>query len=137
MVFLISVSTDIYLLHPHIMLKFFDTLQVDKKQPFCYNLVIVNKGAAMPTISEINHEIMQGNFTNDQLNAIIAAVKFRRAQISREVKHTIRVGDTVKFYHPKLGRDLSGPVKKVKIKNVLVSTPAGTYNVPANLLETV
>ena len=91
----------------------------------------------MPTLSEINHEIMQGNFTNDQLNAIIAAVKFRRAQLGREVKHVIRVGDTVKFYHPKLGQDLSGPVEKVKIKNVLVATQRGRYNVPANLLERV
>ena len=91
----------------------------------------------MPTISEINHEIMQGDFNNDQLNAIISAVKFRRTQISREVKHTIRVGDTVKFYHPKLGMDLSGPVTKVKIKNILVKTQRGVYNVPANLLETV
>ena len=91
----------------------------------------------MPTISEINHEIMQGDFTNDQLNSIASAIQFRRRQIGLEFKRTIRVGDTVKFYHPKLGRDLQGPVKRVKIKNVLVSTQAGTYNVPANLLEVV
>ncbi len=97
----------------------------------------MTQGATMPTISEINHAIMQGDFTNDQLNSIIAAVKFRRGQLSREIKFTIRVGDQVKFYHPKLGRDLQGPVKKVKVKNILVSTAAGTYNVPANLLEKV
>jgi hypothetical protein len=91
----------------------------------------------MPTISEINHEIMQGDFTNDQLNSIIAAVKFRRSQIGRSVKRTIRVGDTVKFYHPQMGVDLQGPVTKVKIKNIVVSTPKGTYNVPANMLEVV
>lgn len=91
----------------------------------------------MPTISEINHEIMQGSFTNDQLNAIASAIKFRRAQLTREVKHTIRVGDTVKFYHPKLGQDLQGPVTRVKIKNIVVDTPRGRYNVPANLLERV
>ena len=91
----------------------------------------------MPTISEINNEIMQGSFTNDQLSSILSAIKYRRAQISREVKRTIRVGDQVKFYHPKLGRDLSGPVKSVKIKNIVVATAAGTYRVPANLLELV
>ena len=91
----------------------------------------------MPTISEINHEIMQGSFTNDQLSSILSAIKYRKAQISREVKRTIRVGDTVKFYHPKLGRDLSGPVKSVKIKNIVVTTAAGTYRVPANLLEVI
>lgn len=91
----------------------------------------------MPTISEINNEIMLGSFTSEQLNSIISAVKYRRSQLNREIKRTIRVGDTVKFYHPKLGRDLSGPVKKVKIKNILVSTSQGTYNVPANLLEVI
>ena len=89
----------------------------------------------MPSISEINHEIMQGSFTNDQLNAIASAIQYRRRQIGKEFKNTVRVGDHVKFYHPKMGRDLSGPVKKVKIKNVVVSTQAGIYNVPANLLE--
>lgn len=91
----------------------------------------------MPTISEINHEIMQGSFNNDQLNAIAAAIQFRRRQIGLEFKRSIRVGDIVKFYHPKLGRDLQGPVTRVKIKNVIVTTQAGTYNVPANLLEVV
>jgi len=91
----------------------------------------------MPTISEINHEIMQGDFTNDQLNAIGAAIQYRRRQIGREIKRAIRVGDTVKFYHPKLGFDLQGPVTKVKIKNVVVNTSRGAYNVPANLLEVV
>jgi hypothetical protein len=91
----------------------------------------------MPTISEINHEIMQGSFSNEQLNSIASAIQFRRRQIGLEVKRTIRVGDTVRFYHPKLGQDLSGPVKSVKIKNVLVTTAAGTYRVPANLLEVI
>jgi hypothetical protein len=91
----------------------------------------------VPTINEINIEIMQGNFTNDQLNAIGQAIQYRRRQIGRDLKVSIRVGDTVKFYHPKLGQDLQGPVEKVKIKNVLVATQRGRYNVPANLLERV
>ena len=91
----------------------------------------------MPTISEINHEIMQGAFTNDQLNAIALAIQYRRRQIGQEIKRSIRVGDTVKFYHSRLGLDLSGPVKAVKIKNVTVSTVRGLYRVPANLLEVV
>lgn len=78
---------------------------------------------------------MQGSFTNDQLNSILSAVKYRRRQIGREMKRTIRVGDTVKFYHPKLGYDLTGPVREVLIKNIVVETPKGRYKVPANLLE--
>jgi len=91
----------------------------------------------VPTINEINIEIMQGNFTNDQLNAIGQAIQFRRRQIGLQVKRQIRVGDTVKFYHSKLGLDLQGPVRAVKIKNVSVSTPQGLYRVPANMLEVV
>jgi hypothetical protein len=91
----------------------------------------------MPTISEINHEIMQGSFSNDQLNSILMAVRYRRRQIGQEIKRTIRVGDTVCFYHPKLGINLSGPVRQVMIKNIVVETAKGRYRVPANLLEVV
>jgi hypothetical protein len=91
----------------------------------------------MPTLLEINQEIMHGNLTNDDLDTIAQAIKFRRGQIGKEIKRAIRVGDTVQFYHPKLGQNLSGPVKSVKIKNVTVATARGLYRVPANLLEIV
>lgn len=91
----------------------------------------------MPTISEINHEIMQGTFTNEQLNSILSAVKYRQARLTREVKRSITLGASVKFYHPKLGRDVFGTVDRVKQKYILVQTLGGRYNVPANLLETV
>jgi bifunctional DNase/RNase len=70
-------------------------------------------------------------------DAIALAIQYRRRQIGQEIKRSIRVGDTVKFYHSRLGLDLSGPVKAVKIKNVTVSTVRGLYRVPANLLEVV
>jgi hypothetical protein len=95
------------------------------------------KGDIMPTISEINHEIMQGSFTNDQLNSIASAIKYRRAQLTREVKRSITLGTSVKFYHPKLGKDVFGTVDRVKQKFILVQTLGGRYNVPANLLERV
>lgn len=91
----------------------------------------------MTTINDINQAIMHGNFTNDQLDSIIAAIKFRRSQIGREIKRSVRVGDRVQFYHPKMGQTLSGPVTSVKIKNIVVSTQAGTYRVPANMVEVV
>ena len=91
----------------------------------------------MPSISEINQEIMHGSFTNDQLNAIASAIKFRRAQLTREVKRSMTLGASVKFYHPKLGRDVFGTVDRVKQKFILVQTLGGRYNVPAALLERV
>lgn len=88
----------------------------------------------MPTINEINQEIMHGNFDNEQLNAIAVAIKYRRQQMVREVKRDMTVGLKVKFYHPKLGRDIHGTVDRIKQKYILVQTSGGRYNVPANLL---
>jgi len=89
------------------------------------------------TAQDIIREIRQGGFTNDDLNAMGEAIRFARAQLSHEVKRSIRVGDTVQFYHAKMGMTLRGPVKNVKIKNVIVSTQAGIFRVPANMLEMV
>lgn len=89
----------------------------------------------MPSISEINQEIMHGNFTNDQLESIAMALKYRRSQIAREVKREVRAGVAVKFYHPKLGVDIHGTVDRVKQKYILVRTARGNYNVPASMLE--
>lgn len=89
----------------------------------------------MPTISEINHAIMQGNLTNDQLNSVVAAIKFRRAQIARENKRGMRPGIAVKFYNPQLGTHVHGTVNRIKQKYILIDTSQGRFNVPANMLE--
>ena len=36
------------------------------------------------TIQQVNEAIMFGNFTNDQLNSIVSALKYRRAQMTKE-----------------------------------------------------
>lgn len=89
----------------------------------------------MMDINQINQEIMHGSFTNDQLDSIIMAVRYRQNQIGRAVKRSIRVGDTVQFYHPSLAQTVKGSVKEVLIKNVMVSTQGRVYRVPASLLE--
>lgn len=91
----------------------------------------------MSKIQEVNSTIMFGDFTNDQLNSIIAAIKFRRAQLTKQNKRTFQLGDSVKFTSNRNGLTYVGTVRKVKIKFVLVSTNAGVYNVPANMLEAV
>ena len=90
----------------------------------------------MTTINQVTHAIMFGDFTNEQLNAITQAMKYRRAQLSKEAKRSMAPGVAVKFYHPKQGRDITGTVNRIKQKYVLVDTAQGRYNVPANLLET-
>jgi hypothetical protein len=42
---------------------------------------------------------------------------------------------TVKFTSNRNGLTYVGDVRKVKIKFVLVNTPGGLFNVPANMLE--
>ena len=75
------------------------------------------------TIQQINSTIMFGDFTNDQLNSIISAVKFRRSQLTRETKRQLRVGSQVKFASTKTGQTVVGTVNKVAIKYVTVATP--------------
>jgi hypothetical protein len=91
----------------------------------------------MNSIDSVNQAIMYGNFSNEDLEAVSQAIRYRRAQLGREVKRAMAPGVAVKFYHPKQGRDITGTVNRIKQKYILVDTAQGRYNVPANLLETV
>lgn len=91
----------------------------------------------MTTIQDVNSAIMFGDFTNDQLNAIVSAVKFRRAQITKENKRQLCVGSQVKFVSSRTGQTVFGSVKKIAIKYITVSSPQGLWKVPANMLEAV
>jgi hypothetical protein len=86
------------------------------------------------TINQINQEIMFGNLTNDQLNSIIAALKFARNQMSKTKRWAFDPGQKVKFVSK--GVLYIGVVQKVLTKNVSVKVQNGiTYRVPAALLE--
>ena len=88
----------------------------------------------LTTIQQINSQIMFGSLTNEQLDSIIGAIKFRRAQINKETKRALMLGDVVKFTHPKTGRTHRGSVVKIAIKNIKVRENNTTWNVPANML---
>jgi len=77
------------------------------------------------------------NLTNDNLNNIIDAVKFRRSQLGKEIKNSICAGDNVEFTSSKTGRRTRGFVTKVAIKYVTVNTGMGLWRVPANMLTVV
>ena len=87
------------------------------------------------TIQEVNTSIMFSNFTNDQLNSIMDAVTYARAQLRKEKIREFRKGDAVKFHSVKRGVTMSGTVNKVAIKYVTVATAQGLWKVPANMLE--
>lgn len=88
-------------------------------------------------IQAITSAIKFGNLSNDDINAVVDAVKYARAQRTKLQTRALRVGDVVKFTSNRNGITYTGTVRKVKIKFVLVSTNAGVYNVPANMLEAV
>jgi hypothetical protein len=87
------------------------------------------------TIQQINSAIMFGNFSNVDLESVISAVKFARANLAKQNKRAFQLGDSVKFTSNRNGLTYVGTVNKVKIKFILVRTPGGLFNVPANMLE--
>jgi hypothetical protein len=91
----------------------------------------------LSTIQQINSAIMFGNLTNVELNSIVDAVKYARAQLTKQQTRSLWVGDTVKFTSNRDGITYNGTVEKIKLKFVHVRTSRGLFNVPANMLETV
>ncbi len=87
-------------------------------------------------ITEIRGAIVSGQFNSDELETIAQALKFARNQLCRRNTFAFKAGDSVKFTSPRSGVTFRGTVDRVKQKYILVATPQGRYNVPANLLET-
>jgi small-conductance mechanosensitive channel len=89
------------------------------------------------SIQTVTAEILQGNFTNDQLSSIIDSVKYARSKLTRHTIRSLQVGDNVNFNSAKLGRNVTGVVTKIAIKYVTVKTVSGLWRVPANMLTVV
>ena len=90
----------------------------------------------MATIQEINSTIIGGAFTNDQLDSIMAAVKFARGQIVQKNKYSLVVGTSVKFTG-RQGQTVIGNVQKVNRKFIIVRSGMTNWRVPANMLSAV
>ena len=89
------------------------------------------------TIQQINSSIMFGNFTNDQLDSVVSAIKYARNQLGKSMKRSLAVGDRVEFYSSKRGITVTGTVDKIAIKYVTVRSSNGLWKVPANMLKVV
>ena len=87
-------------------------------------------------LKQVNTAIMQGDWTNDDLNSMIDAVKWRRTQLAKTVKNQLSPGTAVRFNSQKLGGMVSGTLESVKIKFATVNTSRGRWRVPINMLET-
>jgi len=92
------------------------------------------------TLQEINRAILSGSFSNEDLNSIGDAIRFVRAQLVRKNTSILTVGSAVKFTSSRSGQTITGTVKKVNRKFIIVcenGKPASTWRVPANMLENV
>jgi hypothetical protein len=87
------------------------------------------------SIQTVNAEILQGAFTNEQLDSIMDAVRFARSRITQRNIFTMRTGSNVQFTSTKNGIVYKGVVEKVGRKYVTVRTPQGGWRVPANMLS--
>jgi len=89
-------------------------------------------------IKEINSAIMHGDVTNEELNSIVDAVRFARAQLVIRNKRALVVGSRVKFIGTKAGT-VFGVVRKINRKLIIVDDPSNfrSWKVPANMLEIV
>ena len=87
-------------------------------------------------IKQINTAIMQGDFTNEELNSIGDAMRFARAQLVVRNKSVLTIGSNVKFTSSTRGT-ISGVVKKINRKFIIVDEPANfrSWRVPASMLE--
>ena len=85
-------------------------------------------------INQIKTAIMLNGYSNADLDSLGEAIKYARAQLGKEVKRSIRVGETVKFTSARDGVTYNGVVRKINIKYVSVDTVRGGYKVPANML---
>ena len=89
-------------------------------------------------IKQINTAIMQGDFTNEELNSIGDAMRFARAQLVVRNKSALTIGSKVKFTSSTRGT-ISGVVKKINRKFIIVDQTGQfrSWRVPANMLEVV
>jgi hypothetical protein len=87
-------------------------------------------------IKQINTAIMQGDFTNEELNSINDAIRFARAQLVVRNKSVLTIGANVKFTSSTRGT-ISGVVKKINRKFIIVDQPGQfrSWRVPASMLE--
>lgn len=86
------------------------------------------------TLNSIVKSIMFSDLTNDELNDVAQAIKFRRSEISKQTKKSLTVGSKVSFTDSRNGRKYIGSVTGIKVKNVIVNTGLTNFRVPASML---
>jgi hypothetical protein len=86
-------------------------------------------------VNEINNAILTGTLTNEDLNSIIQAIKFKRSQVANTIKFQLKAGDAV-TYDGRYGQT-RGIIEKVNVKKAIVNVNGMKWNVPLNMLTVV
>ena len=89
------------------------------------------------TIQQINTAIISQKWSNDDMTSMIDAIKYARAQLTKQSIRSITLQSNVEFTSSKTGRTMRGFVKKIAQKYVTVDTGMGLWRVPANMLTVV
>ena len=87
------------------------------------------------TLNEIQVAILNADLSNEELNILAEAIKYKRAQVGREVARSLPIGSQVKFTDTRRGQIIRGTLEAIKIKNATVATSVGRYRVPMNMLS--
>jgi hypothetical protein len=89
------------------------------------------------SLATITRDIMDGDYSNDELNRIAEAIKFARAQITKQNRRSLVVGTQVRFTNTRTGVVVTGTVDKVAIKFITVRSSNTLWKVPASMLTAV
>lgn len=76
------------------------------------------------------------NSSINELKEISELIQMRRDKIAKDTMRELKVGDKVTFEN-KNGKLITGTIRKKNIKRLVVDTPEGGWNVPANMLTLV
>ena len=76
--------------------------------------------------------------SNEDLEEVIRAIKFRRAELARSSFNAVRIGSRVTFTGSRSGK-VTGTITKLGRKNIMVrdDTTRTEWRVPANMLTVI
>ena len=73
------------------------------------------------------------NSSFEDLKDISDLIQMRKDKLGKDRMNELKIGDKVEFT-TRAGKKVTGTIRKKNIKRLVVDTPEGGWNVPANML---
>jgi len=73
------------------------------------------------------------NSSIEDLKDISDLIQMRKDKLGKDRMNELKIGDKVEFT-TRAGKKVTGTIRKKNIKRLVVDTPEGGWNVPANML---